>query len=161
MSDTSREAFDTRAAYQLAIDSVLSSATKELCIFDSDIEDLELDTRVRSDRIAAFLAGGQDRSLRIILHDLDHLTRYSPRLMSLLKRYSHCFSIHQTPEPLRNIADSFILADRVSGVIRFHTDHFRGKVLFDLPIEIHDWHQRFENLWLESVPGATSTHLGL
>lgn len=161
MPDNSKEAFETRAAYQQAIDSVLSSAKKELCIFDSDLEDLDLDSRARSDRIAAFLAGGQDRSLRIVLHDLDHLTRYSPRLMGLLKRYSHCFSIRQTPDPLRNIADSFVLADRVSGVIRFHADHFRGKVLLDQPIEIHDWHQRFENLWLESIPGVTATHLGL
>ena len=161
MPDNAQETFDTRAAYQQAISTVLSAATKELCIFDANIENLELDSRTRSDMIAAFLAGGADRSLRVILHDLDYLTRYSPRLMGLLKRYSHCFSIRQTPESLRSIADSFMLADSVSGVIRFHADHFRGKMLLNIPLDIHDWHQRFENLWLEAVPGATATHLGL
>lgn len=161
MPDSPLAAFDTRAAYQQAIDSVFSAAKKELCIFDADIRDLELDRRARADAIAAFLTGGRDRSLRIVLHDLDHLTRYSPRLMALLKRYNHCFSIRQTPEPLRNVADAFILADGTSGAIRFHADHFRGKVLLDHPVEIHDWQQRFEELWRESIPGASATHIGL
>lgn len=161
MPDSPLAAFDTRAAYQQAIDSILSAAKKELCIFDADIKDLELDRRARADAIAVFLAGGRDRSLRIVLHDLDHLTRYSPRLMALLKHYSHCFSIRQTPEPLRNVADAFMLADRASGVIRFHADHFRGKMLLNHPLEIHDWQQRFEDLWGESTPGASATHIGL
>lgn len=161
MPDSPLAAFDTRAAYQQAIDSILSAAKKELCIFDADIKDLELERRVRADAIAVFLSGGRDRSLRIVLHDLDHLTRYSPRLMALLTRYSHSFSVRQTPEPLRNIADAFILADGTSGVIRFHADHFRGKLLLDHPVEIHDWQQRFEALWAESMPGVSATHTGL
>lgn len=160
MPDSPLATFDTRAAYQQAIDAVLSSAKKRLCIFDADIEALELEQRTRADAIAAFLAGG-DHSLRIVVHDIDHLTRYSPRLMALLKRYSHCFSVRQTPEPLRNLADAFMLADRASGVIRFHADHFRGKMLLDRPLEIHDWQQRFEALWAESIPGASATHTGL
>lgn len=161
MPDSKQLTFDTRAAYQQAIDTVLSSAKRELCIFDPDSKALELDTRTRADMIATFLSGGRDRSLRIVLHDLDHLVRYSPRMLGLLKRYGHCFSIRQTPEPLRNIADSFVLADEASGVIRFHADHFRGKVLLEQPAEIHDWHQRFEELWIESMPGASATPLGL
>lgn len=161
MPDSPLEIFDTRAAYQQAIDTVLAVAKKELCIFDPDIKDLDLDSRVRADAISAFLAGGRDRSLRVVLHDPDHLIRNSPRMMGLLKRYSHSFSVRQTPEPLRNLADAFVLADGVSGVIRFHSDHFRGKILLEQPVAVHDWHQRFEALWLESVPGASATQLGL
>lgn len=162
MSDNPQSnSFDTRAAYLAAVDTVLLAARRELCIFDPDTQALELDTRARSDLITDFLSGGRDRSLRIVVHDLDHLTRYSPRLMGLLRRYSHGFSIRQTPETLRNITDTFVLADEASGVIRFHADHFRGKMLLEQPVEIHDWHQRFEELWLESAPGASATHLGL
>lgn len=161
MPDSLEELFDTRAAYQKAVGTVLSTAKKEICVFDADIKNLEFDTRARADAITAFLAGGRDRSLRIVLHELDHVNRYSPRLMGLLKRYSHCFSIRQTPEPLRNIADAFVLADGVSGVIRFHADHFRGKLLLEQPVEVHDWQQRFEGLWLESIPGTSATYLGL
>lgn len=161
MPDSLDELFDTRAAHGRAVGTVLSVAKREISVFDADIATLGLDTRARADAIAAFLAGGRDRSLRIVLHDLDHVNRYSPRLMGLLKRYSHCFAIRQTPESLRNLTDSFVLADGVNGVVRFHTDHFRGKLLLERPIEVHDWQQRFENLWLESIPGVSASHLGL
>lgn len=161
MPDSLEESFDTHAAYLKAVDTVLAAAKKEICVFDADAKNLEFDTRARADLIAAFLAGGRDRSLRIVLHELDHATRYAPRLMGLLKRYSHCFSIRQTPAPLRNLSDAFVLADRSGGVIRFHSDHFRGKLLLEHPVEIHDWHQRFEALWLESTPGISASCLGL
>lgn len=161
MADIQQESFDTRAAYLQAVDKVLSIARKDICIFDPDITALEPESRTRAETIAAFLAGGRDRSLRIVLHDLDHLVRYSPRLTALLRRYGHAFSIRQTPEPLRNLADTFLLADATSGVIRFHAGHFRGKLLLDAPREIHDWQQRFEELWGESIPGMSVTVLGL
>ncbi len=161
MPDGLQEAFDTRTAYLQAIDAVLSAAKREICVFDPDMRNLDFDSRTRSDAIALFLAEARDRRLRIILHDLNHLNRYSPRMMGLLKRFSHCLSIHQTPESLRHLTDCFMLADAASGVIRFHTDYFRGKLLLGQPNEIRDWQQRFEELWLESIPGATATHLGL
>lgn len=161
MPANASETFDTRAAYQQAIDRVLSSATREVCVFDSDLKIMEFDNRIRADAIAAFFAGGRDRKLRIVLHDIDHLTRYSPRMMALLKRYSHSFAVRQTPESLRSLADCIVLADGVSGVIRFHADHFRGKVLTKQAPEVHDWQQRFEDLWQESIPGVSATHLGL
>jgi hypothetical protein len=161
MLDAPAEPFDTRAAYLQALDDVLAGANREVCIFDTDLKKLELDTRARSDALAAFLAGGQDRKLRVVVHDLDHLTRYSPRLMTLLKRYSHCFSVRQSPESLRNLDDCLFLVDGVSAVIRFHADFFRGKKLVEQPVEVHDWQQRFEDLWLESLPGASATHIGL
>jgi hypothetical protein len=155
------EAFDTRAAYLQAIDNVISVARRDVCVFDLDLKNLGFDKRSRADSIAAFLAGGRDRKLRMVLHDIDHLTRYSPRIMVLLKRYSHSFSVRRTPESLRSLGDCFVLADGTSGVIRFHVDHFRGKTLIDQALEVHDWQQRFEDLWLESIPGVTATHLGL
>lgn len=161
MPDSLQESFDTRAAYLQAIDSVLSSAQKEICVFDADLKNLEFDSRARADAIAGFLSGGRDRRLRVVLHDLDYMSRNSPRMMGLLKRYSHCFTVRQTPESLRNLADAFVLADELNGVIRIHADHFRGKKLWQHPVAVHDWQQRFEDLWLESIPGVSATHLGL
>ena len=153
--------FDSLSGYQQAIDCVLSSASQELCIFDRDLEKTGLGNRDRAGQLSAFLARDRDRMLRIILHDIEQVMRYSPRLMALLKRYSHNFLIRQSSESLRSLSDCFILADSRSGVIRFHEDHFRGKLLLGQPEEVHAWHQRFEDLWTESVPGIAPTHLGL
>ena len=86
MPDSLEELFDTRAAFQRAVDTVLPLAKKEICVFDADLRNLEFDARVRADMISAFLAGGRDRSVRMVLHELDHVTRFSPRLVGLLKR---------------------------------------------------------------------------
>lgn len=161
MADIIEEAFDARAAYLQAVDAVLDAAKKEICIFDADLMNLEFERRPRADRIAGFLAGGPDRSLRIVVHDPDFLNRNSPRMAGLLKRYGHCFAIRQSPESLRNLTDSFLLADGESGAIRFHADHFRGKLLLGQPVAVHDWYRRFEDLWMESIPGVAATHLGL
>lgn len=159
--DTLPGPFDTLSGYRQAIDCILSSASRELCIFDRDLEKTGLGSRQYANRLSAFLAGGRDRMLRIVLHDTEHVMRYSPRLMTLLKRYSHNFIVRQSSESLRSLSDCFILADSTSGVIRFHEDHFRGKLLLGQSEEIHAWHQRFEDLWTESVPGIAATHLGL
>ncbi len=156
-----RELFDTRGDYLDAIDELLSVATREICIFDRDLRELEFETRSRAEALERFLTGSRDRKIRIILHDLDHLLRYSPRMMKLLKLHSHACDVRQTPDSLRHLADSFLLNDNMNGVIRFHADYFRGKKLLNNPGEISDWQKRFEDLWLESLPGATATQLGL
>ena len=153
--------FDSRSEYQHAIGAVLASARREICVFDPDLRGVDFNTRDRSEAIAAFLSGGRDRSLRIVLHEVDHVSRECPRVMSLLKRFSHCFSIRQTPDSLRQLADCFILAADASVVIRFHADHSRGKLLLSAPEASNGWRQRFEDLWLESIPAVSATHLGL
>jgi hypothetical protein len=82
-------------------------------------------------------------------------------MAALLKRYGHCLSVRQTPEPLRGLSDSFVLSDGINGAICPHVDHFRGTLLIMQPAMVQGWQQRFEDLWRESIPGAPATHLGL
>lgn len=161
MPDAIRELFDTRADYLAAIDELLSTATSEICIFDRDLKGLEFETLSRAEALERFLAGNRDRKIRVVLHELDYLLRYSPRMMELLKLHSHSCIVRQTPDSLRHLADAFLLNDDSNGAIRFHADYFRGKKLLNNPAEVSDWQRRFEDLWLESLPGATATQLGL
>lgn len=153
--------FDTRTDYQRAIDAVVAAAAREICIFDPDLKNTSLDSRTHSEALAAFLSGGHDRSLRIVLHETAHLSRDYPRLVGLLRHFSHRFSIRQTPDRLRSLADRFMLSDEANAVICFHADHYRGKLFLGSPKEAHSWHQRFEDLWRESVPAVPATQLGL
>jgi hypothetical protein len=153
--------FETRAGYQQAIDAVLASATRGICIFDPDLKDLDLGGLARAATLDGFLAAASDRSLRIVVHDADHLSRFCPRLTALHRRFGHAFSLRQAPESLRQLSDCFILADNGNAAIRFHADHFRGKLLLAHPDAAQGWGQRFEDLWRESLPAAPATHLGL
>lgn len=162
MPEPSQEVrFDTRAGYMQALNAVLASAKREICIFDPDLKGLDLDSRGHAEALATFLSGSRDRCLSIVVHNADHISHYCPRLMSLLKRYSHSFSIRKTPDSLRHLSDCFTLADEGNAAIRFHADHFRGKLLLSLPEETQGWRQRFEALWLESLPAVSATQIGL
>lgn len=162
MGEEAREdAFDSRSGYLLAVNAVLACARKEICVFDADLTVIDLERVERAESLSAFLSGDRDRTLRIALHDPEHVERHCPRIMALLGRFSHSFAIRQTPDGLRHLADCFVVADKSNLVVRFHADYSRGKVLLSLPDEARPWCQRFEDIWLESHPAVPSTRLGL
>ena len=159
--EPSEHLFDARAEYLRAIDAVIASAKRTLCVFDSDLKQLELDTPGRSGALAAFLGGGRDCRLHIVLHDIDFVDRYCARFNLLRRRFSHAIEVRQSPEGLRHLADCFILADDCHAAIRFHVDHFRGKLLLDNAEASSGWARRFGDLWLESTTTLPPTQLGL
>ncbi len=162
MPGTAQETrFATRLEYRQAIDAVLGAAAREVRIFDPDLRGTGIESRARADMLAAFLSGARDRSLRIVVHDVDYVSGHCPRVAELFRRFSHCCHLRQTPDGLRDLADCFMVADNAHAVVRFHTDHFRGKLLLGLPDEVQGWCRRFDDLWLQSLPAAPLTPLGL
>jgi len=151
--------FDTEAAYRAAIDVVLTAARSEIRIFDRDLLQMALGKRERVALLADFLAGGRDRRLCIVLHDIAPLERFLPRLIELMRLRGHMIETRKTPDNLRNLTDCWLLADGAHGAIRFHVDHPRGKLVTDLAPEIEPWWRRFDDLWQECemcTPGATT-----
>jgi len=153
--------FDTRIAYLDAVDAVIAAARHELCAFDGDLKQADIEAPNRATALAAFLGGGRDRTLRIVVHDVAHLERDCPRFGVLLRRFGHAIQVRQSPENLRHLADCFLLADEAGAAIRFHADHFRGKLLLDSAEGLTGWKRRFEDLWVESSPALAPTRLGL
>lgn len=151
--------FDTRSDYAHAIDTLLLTCRRQLCVFDPDLRDAGFENKARADTLVRFLAEGGE--IRMVLHDPDHLQRYCPRLLVLLARYGHRYSVRQTPADLRLLTDCFVLGDEGSAVIRFHADHFRGKLLLGNADETQGWWQRFEQLWESCPQTVASTRLGL
>jgi hypothetical protein len=151
--------FDSEAAYRAAIDTTLAAARHEIRIFDHDLLQMALGDKDRAAQIAAFLAGGKDHRLRIVLHDTGPLEQRLPRLIDLIRLYGHLAEVRRTPDHLRHLTDRWLLADGNHGVVRFHGDHARGKLLIAAPTEVAPWWRRFDDLCEESEicsPGATT-----
>ncbi len=155
------ESFDSEGAYLLAVDTLLLGAQREVRLFDRDLTRLKLDRPQRIEQLTRFLAAGPSQRLCIVLHDTGPAEREQPRLLNLLRRFSPAIEFRQSPENLRHLADGLLLADKQSGVIRFHADHARGKSLHHAPAEVHPYWQRFGELWDLSEPCLTATVLGL
>lgn len=142
--------FDSEAGYRAAIALTLAGVQRELRIFDRDLAGMGLDERAQVALLDRFLAAGPDRQLHVVVHDLAPLQAHQPRLLALLRDYAQQVQVRVTPEHLRHLADCWLLADGSSGVIRFHADHARGKVVVALPSEIKPWWQRGDDLGAES-----------
>jgi hypothetical protein len=151
----------SEAEYRQACDLVLSRTQRELLVFDRDLAALQLDRESRVELLTAFLQAAPLRRIRIVLHDPAPLERDTPRVRQLIARFSHMIETRQSPDNLRHLADTHLLADGFHGVRRFHVDQPRSAVIFDDRIYIHPWQQRFEELWQLSHPCLRLNTTGL
>jgi len=151
----------SEAAYREACDTVLTLAERQILIFDRDLAKLRLDQKNCVDVLAGFLGADSLRRIRMVLHDPGPLERNMPRLMQLFARFSHSVEVRQSPDDMRHLADTHLLADEKHGVRRFHVDQPRSALIVDDPAYIQPWQQRFEELWELSQPCLRFNTTGL
>ena len=153
--------FDTEADFQAAVDRLLAQAGRELRIFDPDLAVLKLNSPERVERLRAFLAGSRTRHIHIAVHDPGHVTRFCPRMMSLLSLYNHAIQINRTGEENRELQDSFMVLDKNHYVRRPVARFFRGAAGINDETEALIMRARFQEIWGASTPGVSSTTAGL
>lgn len=151
----------SEADYRQACDMVFGKAQRELLFFDRDLAALRLEAKDRTDALTRFLHDDSLRRIRIVLHDPAALERKAPRLMQFFARFSHVVEVRQTPDNLRHLADTHVLADEAHGVRRFHVDQPRSALILDDPAYLSPWRLRFEELWELSHTCLRATTTGL
>src|ERR671938_350763 len=161
MDEASYERFDGAAGFQDAVDRLLAQPGRELRIFDPDGAALRLNDSSRIAALEAFLAASRTRRLYMVVHDTDHLIRYCPRLMALLKRYSHAMQINRTQEHIRELQDAFLVLDSQHYVRRPQASFYRGAIGLGDETEALAMRARFAEIWDASFPGVSSTTVGL
>lgn len=151
----------SEADYRDACDTVLGLAQREIMIFDRELFALRLNEKARLDILAGFLQGDGPHRLRMVLHNPEPLMRDAPRLIQLIARFSHAIEVRQSPDNLRHLADTHVLADENHGVRRFQYDQPRSALILDDPAYLGPWRQRFEELWELSLPCLSLNTTGL
>jgi hypothetical protein len=151
--------FDTRAEFQRLLAEVLARAQVSLDMFDPDFSlfplgDPDIDAALRR----FFQGGGR---LRMAMHGSAHIERHYARFLRLLRDYGNCIECRITGRGLRQLTDSFCIADDLHLVRRFHSDHLRGEAAFDNSQETDVPRERFAAIWEESQPGLHATMTGL
>ncbi len=151
--------FDTRAEFQRQLRAVLARAQVSLDMFDPDfalfpLGDPDVDAVLRS-----FLRGGG--RLRLAMHGSEHIERHTPRFLRLLRDYSDRIECRITNRGIRQLTDSFAVADGLHIVRRFHSKHLRGEAVFDSEQETEVPRARFAAIWEESQAGLSPSVTGL
>lgn len=155
----SSQSFASESEYRAAIDGVIASAQRELCIFDQDLSRLRFEERDRAALLEQFLSASAARRLRVVLRSESFVP--GPRVQGLFGRHAAAIELRRTPDALTHLADCLVLADGRHGVIRFHFDHARGKGVTENEGEIEPQLKRFEELWELSEPCVLGAPIGL
>jgi len=148
-------------AYEAAIDTIIQHAERELLIFDADLSRGGYTSPKRYEALRGFLAKNRNNRLTIVLHEVDFFSTHCPRLMGLLKTYSHAISICQTAEHALITNDPFMIADQQHYLHRFHVDDARLLLALHDPVGVRSLQERFDQLLEASSPAVFVTTLGL
>ena len=148
------------AEYDAAIDTLLARPGRKLRIFERRLGKGYLSAH-RYDLLRHFLLAGRGHVIQIVVHDATTLQADCPRIVPLLRQFSHALSIHETEPQAKRVYDPFGVIDERDYVHRFHYDHGRGLLGLDDPQGALVFVQRFEEIWEASTPAAAATTLGL
>ena len=155
------ERFDNNEGFQASVERLLEQPGRELRVFDPDGASLRLNDAARIEGLERFLIASRTRRLYLVVHSTDHLTRQCPRLMTLLRRFSHAMQINRTHEEIREVQDAFLLLDSVHYVRRPVAAIFRGAIGLGDETEGQALRGRFGEIWAASYPSVSSTTVGL
>ena len=148
------------AEYEAALDELLASAVHTLRIFDRTLS-RRFNTPERAALLGEFLRAKRTNRAMIVLHDASNTVRDCPRIIQLLRRFSHNLAIHQTLQAARHVYDPFAVADDMRIVRRFHYNSVNGEAVTADVAMTGLLTKRFDEIWQASAPAVTATTIGL
>ena len=156
-----RRLIGTKAEFALALDQVIGKTRRTLRLFDPTLADYGMGTALREEQLRNFLLKSRASRLMIAVHDTTVITRAAPRLMRLVRQFSHAIAIHQTHAEIRKLDDSLVIGDDAHCLRRPHSRQARGSVYLDDAVESRAWLNRFNAIWEQSSPSVSATTIGL
>ena len=147
--------------YGPALDRLLALADGEILVFDRDLKDGGWNAPARIEALRLFLLGRHNARLQIIVHETTHIESALPRLVALLRDFSHKFSILHTIEDGRKAWDAFVIVDSRHVLHRFHQDSARGELAMHAPLKARELRDRYDDILCFTEPGVNATQLGL
>jgi hypothetical protein len=153
--------FESPSEYAAAWDTLLPLAVTDILVFDRDLRDGDWGSTPRMDVLRRFLLGNRRARLQIVVHDTSHIEGYLPRLVRLLRDFTHRMQILRTIEDGRNAWDAFAIVDGRHVLHRFHQDFVRGELSLHAPVKARELRGRLDEILLFTEPGVNATQLGL
>lgn len=161
MADPHHTPLNGMAEYVAALDTLTEKAQRNLFVFDRNFLESGFNSVTRYDLLRRFLLSNPVNRLHLLTHNARAATQDCPRLIMLLRQFSHSMHIYQTPPHLLHLSEPFTIADELHYARRFHFDDPRGLLAVNEPDTARAFKSQFEEMWAHSRPGVTATTLGL
>ena len=152
---------DGAREYEAGLNTLLEQAQHTVRIFDFSLSDGGYNSPRRFVLVQRFLLASPANRLKIVLHETDYLLRFCPRMMMLIKQFSHAIEVNQTNPEARRTYDPFAITDRDCHVHRFHYEDSRAVLVLHDLAATEILNRRFDEIWDLSSPIAATTVLGL
>ena len=150
-----------RSDYLEGFNRLLGLARRDLRIFDPDLSELEMNSTNRVETLTRFLRESRTRRIYVALHDVEHVTKRCPRLITLMGSYTSAIFIFQTHGEAAKVQDCFVLADGDHLLRRPVTTQPRGVLVINDPKECQPMRERFDEIWESSLPTVSVNTTGL
>jgi hypothetical protein len=144
-----------------AIDELIGLGRRRIRVFDQDLSQTSWNQSSRAERLVAFLRGARGSRVDIIVHDTHYLESACPRILGLLRTYSHAVTIYRTGVEARLATDPLLIVDDRHYLHRFHFERPRAAMGVNQPEQARPLASRFEEIWTTGEPGLNATVLGL
>ena len=149
-----------RRAYEQALDELIANALHTVRIFDRNIGP-GFNSPQRYELLRRLLLARRANRVCFVLHETANIVCDCPRLITLLRQFSHGVSIRQTLPEARGVYDPFAVADDTRFVRRFHYDGRRGIATVGDLAATNLLLKRYEEIWQASAPALAATTIGL
>jgi hypothetical protein len=117
--------FESLREYEAVIDNLIPQTQQVIRVFDKTLS-RGYNSLQRCEALRNFLLRSRSNRLIIVLHEAEAVRRDCPRMVELLRRFSHAMSIRQTLRAAQRAHDPFVIFDASHYVHRFHYDHLRA-----------------------------------
>lgn len=152
--------FEGMREYEAVIDSLIPQTQRTIHVFDKTLSQAYNSAR-RFEALREFLLASRVNRLLIVVHDAEPIERVCPRMLDLLRQFSHAVKIHQTLQMAKGVYDPFVVFDGIHYVHRFHYNYLRAAQGINDVAGAQSLLDRFAEIWEASAPGATASTSGL
>jgi hypothetical protein len=139
--------YDSWSDFRASFAQVLERATSELCIFDDNLDSTGLAEAANIEALYSLLKNAPRPVARIALRDTSSLPQKHPRLLQLMRSYSHVLKIQEVSRSFVPRRDCMILADGKHAAVRFDLEHPRCGLLLDDENEVLPYSRLFSEIW--------------
>ena len=152
--------FEGMREYEAAIDSLIPQTQSVIRVFDKSLS-RAYNSPQRFELLRRFLLASPRNRLLIALHEVDTLDRVCPRMLLLLRQFSHAISIRETLRPAKHVYDPFVIFDASHYLHRFHYHHLRAARGANDVLGAQQLIDRFGEIWEVSGPTVSANVSGL
>lgn len=152
--------FESMLEYEAVIDSLIPLTRKEIRVFDKTLS-RAFNSPQRHAALSRFLLARRTNRLTIVLHETETLESNCPRIILLLRQFSHAVNIRQTLRTARHVYDPFVIFDASHYVHRFHYGHLRAAQGTHDASGAQQLLDRFVEILEASVPAISANVSGL